>query len=352
MNIQKIIFLIVLTTTTKTVTCNEQQITKLNNDKKKVKIIAEEKKEITKNFLLIQKIISDEKNFLGNYLNYGGQLRIKNRNTQQFTNKEYVIDFSVPGRKILKEQIETFFIRVEDFFITELQEVWNYYDLETEIDETKKLNLDSKIKELVDEIKGESLEPKLAFTIKMYLCCEFICGNLLNELIDLFEITHLDLSNNNLYYLPLDCKKIENIKVLKLNKNKLRQVPIDIYKYINIEILEMNHNLLQNIGETVFLKKLQLLDVSHNLIKSLPINMINLINLKTLIINNNFLTTIPDNFLELPKLSVIDLHNNPKNAPISIELSEKILDKDKFQTIIGEYHLKNQKTPNLKQKRP
>ena len=341
MKMKKIIYFINIILITTVAICSENQTNKLNSIEK----TTQEKKEINKKFTLIQEIINNEKNFLTNYINYGGEIRIKNKNTQQFTNKEYIINFSVPGIKILKKQLETFFINVEKFFVTELQEIWNYNDFDNT---PKKLNLDSKIKEFLDEIKGEALEPKLAFTIKMYLCCEFICGEIINELLELFKITHLDLSNNDIYYLPFDYKGLDNLEVLKLNKNKLRQVPIYIYKYINLKILELNSNLLKNIGETIFLKNLQLLDVGSNLIEKLPKTTINLINLKTLIIDNNLLTTIPNNFLELPKLSVIDLHDNPKNSPLPVKLSDKILDKDKFQVIIGAYDLKTEKTPILR----
>lgn len=107
-------------------------------------------------------------------------------------------------------------------------------------------------------------------------------------------LTHLDLSQNLLEYLPdwvCDCRKIEMVDVahnllsdlpsrllsslslrkLLVGNNNLQRVP-DLLDHIPLEALDLQHNKLSVLPETLFCKALNLkyLNVSANALESLP----------------------------------------------------------------------------------
>ncbi|XP_030579431.1 PH domain leucine-rich repeat-containing protein phosphatase 2 [Archocentrus centrarchus] len=109
------------------------------------------------------------------------------------------------------------------------------------------------------------------------------------------QLTHMDLSQNLLEYLPdwvCDCRKIEMLDItsnllselpssrllnsLSLRKlltgyNHLQRVP-DLLDHVPLEALDLQHNMLAELPESLFLKALNLkyLNVSANALESIP----------------------------------------------------------------------------------
>ncbi|XP_041835866.1 PH domain leucine-rich repeat-containing protein phosphatase 2 isoform X1 [Melanotaenia boesemani] len=108
------------------------------------------------------------------------------------------------------------------------------------------------------------------------------------------QLTHMDLSQNLLEYLPdwvCDCRKIEMLDVmhnalselpsrllnslslrkLLVGNNRLQRVP-DLLDHVPLEVLDLQHNKLTELPESLFYKALNLkyLNVSANSLESIP----------------------------------------------------------------------------------
>lgn len=107
-----------------------------------------------------------------------------------------------------------------------------------------------------------------------------------NEILALRKVKSIDLSNNQIEFLPDDFIKLEGIHTLDLSKNRLTQLP-------------------DNFGQ---LKNLKQLDLFENRITNLPIS-----------------------FAELTKLEYLDLKNNPLDDDLQSQAG-KCLNKKECRT--------------------
>ncbi len=213
-----------------------------------------------------------------------------------------------------------------------------------------------------------------------------------NSFLDLTNIKRINLSENQIRYLPQGFGKnqkkliklnlsgnhlrsidsnymfLENLKILKLNSNDLNRLYDVFQKLKNLEYLSLAYNSLSEIPRSIFsLKQLRRLDLSMNRLISIPIisnvqnlNFLNissnrlenitktigkLVNLKTLNLNNNKLHELPEEVGNLTNLEVFTFDQNKisilpenfKNLNSIIYLSFKHNNFNEFPIVITNF---------------
>jgi len=125
------------------------------------------------------------------------------------------------------------------------------------------------------------------------------------------KLEFLDISSNGLESLPESFANLISLKILLLSNNKLKKLPDSFDKLSNLHTLYLNHNQLTDFPVSILaLSQLSYLLLDYNQIKYLPKTIAQLQNLKHLELSNNKLIQIPDEILNLGKLSKLNLSNN------------------------------------------
>lgn len=131
---------------------------------------------------------------------------------------------------------------------------------------------------------------------------------------DYDELTLLDLSHNNIAYLPEEIYRLSGLKSLRLGYNKLKGLPDSLTQMANLKELELpDNNLGGFFSEDVVLRMdcLSYLNLSNNGISSVPKCLRQLPKLGTLHISHNNLTDIHELCREeYAGLKVLDVSNN------------------------------------------
>ncbi|UBM59856.1 hypothetical protein LAG90_04235 [Marinilongibacter aquaticus] len=137
------------------------------------------------------------------------------------------------------------------------------------------------------------------------------------------SLTNLNLYNCSIYGLPkglLRCKKLDT---LDLYYNELKTLPTDIYKLKRMNTLALAHNSLLRLPESLSrMENLETIFVHHNKLKTilaLPQS------IQQVDIGSNRFDFIPPAILDLPKLSDLDISNNPiKEVPVELLKSRRL----------------------------
>jgi internalin A len=136
------------------------------------------------------------------------------------------------------------------------------------------------------------------------------------------DTTLLDLSRNQLTYLPPEITELTNLTSLDLGGNQLTNLPLEITELTNLASLELNRNQLTNLPpEITELTNLTSLDLSRNQLTNLPPEIIGLTNLTRLRFNNNQLTNLPPEIAKLTNLEKLYLIGN-QLANLSPEITK------------------------------
>lgn len=87
------------------------------------------------------------------------------------------------------------------------------------------------------------------------------------------QVEYLDLSNNNLHYLPDDIGRLIELKYINLSKNQLTGLPTVIGDLWKLEKIDLSDNLISDVAEEIAaierLPNLRLLYLGKNPINSL-----------------------------------------------------------------------------------
>ena len=63
-----------------------------------------------------------------------------------------------------------------------------------------------------------------------------------NNIVELYDMIYLNLSNNNLQQIPSEIGNLTNLQKLYLHNNKLQQIPSEIGNLTNLQYLYLNRN--------------------------------------------------------------------------------------------------------------
>ncbi len=152
------------------------------------------------------------------------------------------------------------------------------------------------------------------------------------------ELTILNLSENHLQSIDSNYSFLENLKILKLSSNKLNHL-YDVFERLkNLEILSLSNNSISEIPPSIFnLSQLKRLDLSKNRLNQIPL-ISNLKNLEFLDLSSNKLKYVPNTIGKLTNLTTLNLVENELNElPNEIEGLKKlkvlIFDKNKLSRL-------------------
>ncbi|KAG0903415.1 hypothetical protein G6F34_001141 [Rhizopus arrhizus] len=87
----------------------------------------------------------------------------------------------------------------------------------------------------------------------------------------LVNLEILDVSKNQLEFIPDSIQYLKKLKALNLSKNKLTHIPKTFGQLLHLTVLLLNHNHLTELpNEIAHLHHLEHFDISHNRLKSIP----------------------------------------------------------------------------------
>jgi Leucine-rich repeat (LRR) protein len=133
-------------------------------------------------------------------------------------------------------------------------------------------------------------------------------------ILDCNNLTHLNLSCNQIRDLPIKLFKLSNLESLDLSYNRIKSIPREIWSLHNLTHLYLNNNNITEVPNSMYhimgnLNKLKELNLSHNQIKTIPIEIWGIRSLEYLILNDNHKIKIPNNLVRVCHLRVIKLNN-------------------------------------------
>ncbi|CAB0007001.1 unnamed protein product, partial [Nesidiocoris tenuis] len=126
----------------------------------------------------------------------------------------------------------------------------------------------------------------------------------------------IDLSRNNLFFVPKDFLEAISQNLLKINLgyNNLNRLDESAFGELSqLQTLSLPHNAIATLRKRAFagLKKLQILDLSHNQIEQLHMEQFkSLQNLRIVDLSFNHLRSIPRDAFQNTKLERLDISNN------------------------------------------
>lgn len=121
----------------------------------------------------------------------------------------------------------------------------------------------------------------------------------------------------------------ENTKHLDLSYQNIYYIPNKVTNYSNLRYLSLSNNRIQAINPRLtHCKKLRKLDLSSNGLKKIPFGLIHLTQIEELVLADNSLNTLPSYFFNLRNLKTIDISN------LHAGMSEFYNNIQKFPTIL------------------
>lgn len=182
--------------------------------------------------------------------------------------------------------------------------------------------------------------------------------------VDLFWLTSLDLSNNDITELPKDIGLLNKLIEVNLSMNNLKEIPKEFSLLTNLKKLDVSFNNLDKVPTTIFqLSKLTSLNLSNNNITELPKEIGLLTKLRKLYLGRNQLTSLPkeiDSLVDLEEINLLD--NNFEEIPKEIgffsrlnisnidQAHTKIYRRDQFISVIRLKKMSEQERLDLAEK--
>lgn len=156
------------------------------------------------------------------------------------------------------------------------------------------------------------------------------------ELLNLWDLTELEIIGGNFTYFPEDISILTRLKKLSLISTKIAVIPKEVFQLPNLSYLSLKNNRLNSLPqletashlkqlilgrnylhthslETFFneLPHLHYLDLGHNFIKDIPESIYRLTKIRRLNLENNKLHGLPLKLKELKDLNHLSICDNP-----------------------------------------
>jgi Leucine-rich repeat (LRR) protein len=145
------------------------------------------------------------------------------------------------------------------------------------------------------------------------------------EIVELQNLTVLYFRNNRLTHLPAEIVHLEKLSVVTLHGNQFSQLPPEIAYLKNLVMLNLHDNQLTEISADIAkLQKLKDLSLGRNHLTQLPMEIGQLKNLRNLSLDNNQLTELPVEIAQLTNLESLNLNGNPLNPNLAEAYNEGI----------------------------
>lgn len=136
------------------------------------------------------------------------------------------------------------------------------------------------------------------------------------ECIDVKRIIHLDVSYNNLQYLPNELVLLTNLEFLNCSWNRLITLPSIIGSFKSFRTLNASKNRITHLADDLgYCSYLQYLDLSENHLETVPESLCNCTRLRVIYLQNNQLITLPLGLSQLRNYGVLedmDISGNSK----------------------------------------
>ncbi|MBY0413786.1 MAG: hypothetical protein K2Q18_06460 [Bdellovibrionales bacterium] len=156
------------------------------------------------------------------------------------------------------------------------------------------------------------------------------------ELLNLWDLTELEIIGGNFTYFPSDISILKRLKKLSLISTKISVIPKEIFELPQLQYLSLKNNRISTLAaldEKSHIKHLILgrnyltadslenflsdvphlhyLDLGHNIIDEIPYSLYRLKKLKRLNLEFNKLNTLPLKLKELKELEHLSINDNP-----------------------------------------
>ena len=156
------------------------------------------------------------------------------------------------------------------------------------------------------------------------------------ELLNLWDLTELEIIGGNFTYFPEDISILKKLKKLSLISTKISTIPKEVFLLPELRYLSLKNNRLKTLpelGERSFIKELILgrnylntkslesffnempglhyLDLGHNVVDDIPESLYRLSKLRRLNLENNKLHGLPIRLKDLKHLHHLSIIDNP-----------------------------------------
>lgn len=167
------------------------------------------------------------------------------------------------------------------------------------------------------------------------------------EVLNIWDITELEIIGGNFTYFPEDIGILKNLRSLKLISTKVSTLPRELFEIPTLKHLSLKNNLISklptlrqacnleelSLGKNYLtlkgcghffekLKHLTYLDLGSNMLEDIPRGVEFLINLRRLNLEDNKLKKAPLTLCELKELFHISLNNNPFSLEAKREIEK------------------------------
>lgn len=147
------------------------------------------------------------------------------------------------------------------------------------------------------------------------------------EILELANLEELRLRNDGLSSLPEEIGELKKLRLLDLSGNPISVLPARFTELVGLQELYLNEDnvldLEADIAALAELPKLRALHLERDGLTELPGNISKLAALEELYLNGNQLERVPPPLMMMPKLKLIELHENPMDPLMPIEMQQR-----------------------------
>ena len=137
------------------------------------------------------------------------------------------------------------------------------------------------------------------------------------------RLLHLDISFNQLVFLPSEISSLCLLQELNVSCNKLQTLPQEIGTLSWLRVIKANGNRLQTLpAEIGSCKNLETLNLSENILTSIPQEIAGCLSLRTLLLQNNDLPRLPLSLASLKgQIQKLDISNNNNEMTTTLPIA-------------------------------